>query len=123
MQKRNLRVLFAISLALIASACGTVRITDQEWCGDMGPSGASCFHTLSDQTRDIDKEQWDEERFGQICGQASAYVEFKNALLKLCADTGRCSWQVENQIRNFGNKVYRQNIRQERVRYEHSVQN
>lgn len=111
MQKKNSKLLLALLLAFSASACGTVHISDQEWCGDMGELGASCFHTLSTDTRDIDKEHWDQERYGQICGSAAAYVEFKNAVLKLCRDTGRCDYQTQQAVREFGYKVYRQTLK------------
>lgn len=105
MQKKNLKRLLAILSAFVASACGTVTITDQEWCGDMGEHGASCFYTISEESRDITKEQWDIDRFGQVCGTSAAYSEFVAALLKLCSDDNRCSWEVKKKIKDFRKNV------------------
>lgn len=65
-------------------------IRDSEWCGDAGPDGAVCATTLSDKTRDIPKDAWDEMRPGMICGSAETFAEWKASLLKLCKDSKRC---------------------------------
>jgi hypothetical protein len=75
--------------------------------GDMGKDGATCFNTLSSNSRDIPKDQWDNERFGQVCGSADAYSEFIAAILKLCADTGRCEYRIEREVKKFRRKLNR----------------
>jgi len=107
-QNKNSSVALALLLACGLSACGSrVRITDTEWCADVGASGASCFRTLSNISRDIPKAEWDEERFGQICSTADTFAEWKAALLKLCSDTGRCDYQTQEIIRRFETKAVR----------------
>lgn len=68
-------------------------IQDHELCGDKGPLGASCFHMLSDQNRKLSFDDWATARYGQICMQADAFANLKAALLKLCAESDRCTWQ------------------------------
>lgn len=104
---KSLSVVFALSLALSLSACGSrVRITDTEWCADVGAEGALCFRTLSETRRAIPKAQWDEERYGQICSTADTFAEWKAALLKLCEDTGRCDYQTQQTIQRFEQKLH-----------------
>lgn len=108
MQKNNLKLLCAILFALSLSGCGgRIKISDTEWCGDMGDYGASCFHTLSNGTRDIEKQAWDQERFGKVCTSAATLAEWKAALLKLCNDTGRCDYETKKIINEFTRKIQR----------------
>lgn len=94
-----------IGVLLISSGCGKVEIRDHEVCGDKGELGASCFHMLSDRSRKLTKGQWELERFGQLCMKAEAYANFKEALLKLCQKTGRCSFEEIKQIEAIGDLV------------------
>jgi hypothetical protein len=99
----NLKIGF-ISLLLLS--CSQVKIKDSEWCGDAGPYGASCFKTLSDNSRDIEKEEWDKERFGMICTKAENFAEWKIAILKLCKMAGRrCKYDVKQKVIRFNEKV------------------
>lgn len=68
----------------------------------MGSYGASCFRTFSGYTRDIEKAQWDKERFGQVCGKPEAYADLKAALLKLCKKSKACSYEDIKKIQSFG---------------------
>jgi len=92
--KKSSLVLFVLSL----SACGTVPINDAEWCGDMGPIGASCVFTLSDKTRDVPKDQWDVERAGMLCTSSDSFANWKAALLKLCKESDKCIWNSSNPL-------------------------
>lgn len=92
---------------LSGASCPKVPIRDHELCGDKGELGASCFHMLSDESRKLTYEEWESERFGQICMQPDAYANIKAALLKLCESSGRCSWQEKQDIKNLGKKVAR----------------
>jgi len=91
--------------ALSGASCPKVKIRDHEICGDKGAMGAKCFHTLSAQTRTLDLEQWDDERFGQLCMKADAYANLKAALLKLCDSSRRCSWEQVKAIQTLGQNV------------------
>lgn len=84
--------LCAISFAFLTS-CAEVKIHDGEWCGDIGASGASCFHTISTSARDLTKEQWDLERFGWLCTSPQSFAEWKTALLKLCDYSDICTYE------------------------------
>lgn len=100
-RKKTIRNVLLLSLALSASACSRVEIHDAEWCGDMGQSGASCFHTLSEGTRDVGKERWDQERFGMICTNVESFANWKKALLKLCRTTQKCTYRETQIIQDF----------------------
>jgi hypothetical protein len=71
----------------------------------MGSEGASCFHHLSDQERDLSKTQWDRLRFGQVCTSSRTFAEWKAAIEKLCSQSGRCTYEVEREVENFYNKI------------------
>lgn len=105
--EKNLRNVLKISLiSILLVSCSSVKIKDHEFCGDAGPLGASCFHTLTDESRDIEKEQWDQERFGMICTNAASFADWKESLLKLCKLAGkRCRYVVEKKIIEFNDKV------------------
>lgn len=92
-------------MALLLSSCGTVVIKDQEDCGDMGSLGATCFHTLSSETRDIPKAQWDDERFGMVCTKASNIADTKAAIEKLCSVSNDCTYEVKQRIDAFYNHI------------------
>lgn len=82
-----------------------MKIEDGEWCGDMGELGASCFHTLSEETRDVAKVDWDHERFGMVCTQPVNFGEWKKAILKLCKLSRRCSYDAKMKVVRFNDKV------------------
>lgn len=94
-----------ILLKLSFSGCGSIPVYDHELCGDKGELGASCFRLLSDGSRKLDFEAWQDERFGQICMTAEAFANLKTALLKLCDQTKRCDWQQVEAIKDFGKRV------------------
>jgi hypothetical protein len=93
--------LFALTVS-----CVGVDIKDAEVCADAGSEGAMCFHTLSDEARDISKIQWDEERFGMICTKAENFAEWKALILKLCRDSkGKCNNEVKSRVTSFSSRV------------------
>lgn len=98
-------LLTLFAFALSGASCPRVEIADHELCGDKGTLGASCFHTLSDETRKLDFQEWEFQRFGQICMKAEAWANFKAALLKLCESSGRCTWQQIQDIENLTKRV------------------
>ncbi len=112
MPKKNLNARFptllGFALSFLISGCGArVTITDTEWCADAGPRGAFCFHTLSDTQRRIPVEDWAEQRFGKICTDPETLAEWKAAILKLCDDTGRCDFRMEEAVQAFSHRVDR----------------
>lgn len=107
----NLRTVLVFSFALFLSSCSLVRIKDGEWCGDIGPEGASCFHTLSDKKRDIPKDTWDllaigpDHRFGKICTDQENFGEWSKAIQKLCRLTKACSYDFKKKVITFIDKT------------------
>ena len=73
----------------------------------MGSLGASCFHTLSDDTRDLSKEEWDSLRFGMVCTEAENFAEWKAALLKFCESTKKCTFEVKKVVNQLQSKLER----------------
>jgi len=67
----------------------------------MGELGASCFHTLTNETRDLTFEQWRIARFGMLCTDAQSFADWKAALLKLCSYTKKCNYQTQLLLENF----------------------
>lgn len=101
----NLKNLLVILLICVSASCAKIKISDQEYCGDIGEFGATCFHTLTEETRDIEKGAWDRERFGMICSTAETFGEMKKVVLKLCSLSKRCSKKAKKKINKFGNNL------------------
>lgn len=96
----------------MAVSCTKVHIDDIEFCGDMGPDGATCFHTLTDQPRDLTKEAWDSERFGQFCTKSEGFASLKKALEQLCHVSKDCDYKSKAQMTAFFERVQKAQIRQ-----------
>lgn len=75
----------------------------------MGIDGASCFHTLTTEQRDIPKIQWDEERFGQLCMKSQAFADFKAELEQACSPN-RCTYDQFKALRDFFDRVNTFNV-------------
>ena len=86
---------------VLLSSCAKVEIHDSEWCGDLGDEGAVCYHTLTPETREIPKADWDVERFGQLCTSAQSFAEWKETIAKLCSASKRCSYEQKEMIFQF----------------------
>lgn len=72
----------------------------------MGPLGATCFTSLSGKERDITKEQWDKDRFGQVCTQSESFAKIKATILKFCeVNKKRCEYAAVEQVEDFNNKI------------------
>lgn len=63
--------------------------------------GASCFHTLSEDSRDLDKDTWDKERFGQVCTQPQNFIDLKSNLEKLCYKNKKCTYQQKKILKKI----------------------
>jgi hypothetical protein len=90
---------------MAVSGCAHVEITDSEWCGDMGASGAECFHTLTTETHELTKVEWDTERFGMVCTKADTFADWKADIEKLCNKTGICDYQTQTSLTAFFDRV------------------
>lgn len=102
----NTKNAYAILLCwMLLSSCSTIKIKDSEFCGDMGSEGATCFKTLSGESREISPNDWDDERFGMICSSAKTFADWKKAILKLCDMTNRCEMETKKKIDDFGQNV------------------
>jgi len=88
-----------------ANSCTRVTIQDGEWCGDIGDLGAHCAHMISPAERDLNKQQWDDLRFGQVCAASSVYVNLKTVLEQLCANTNDCTYEQVQAIQQFGSRL------------------
>ena len=86
---------------VLLNSCAKVEIHDGEFCGDMGDDGAICYHTLTPETREIMKADWDVERFGQICTSASTFADWKETIEKLCSSTKRCTYEQQQAVFQF----------------------
>lgn len=97
---------------MVASSCAHVDIPDHEWCADKGTLGAHCVHTNVDAERDINKADWDNMRFGQICTNdptdkmGSTFADMKSVIEQLCnLAKKRCTYDDIESVENFFLKV------------------
>lgn len=90
---------------LLSNGCARVKIIDHEFCGDMGIDGATCAHFLTEEERDIPKDRWDEERFGQICVKSDVYSDWKSVIEKLCSSSGKCDYETKKALSTFFLKI------------------
>ena len=95
-----------IGMALLSlSACATVELKDFEACGDKVDLGATCFHSLTPETRKLTKEEWDKIRFGRISLHIDAFLYMKSAIEKLCSVSDRCTYEEKEQLSDFFSRV------------------
>lgn len=95
-----------ISFVFLLASCARVKVKDSEWCGDIGSYGASCFHTLTDETREVSLKEWEQERFGMICTKADNFADWKITILKLCRIAKfRCTYDSKTKMVQFIGKV------------------
>jgi len=90
---------------ILSGASCQVKLEDHEVCGDKGELGAKCFHLKSAGTRALSYEEWEEERFGQLCMKDTAFANLKKAILKLCDQTKRCTWEELQVIQKFDTRI------------------
>lgn len=99
--KRNLLILSVLNLV----SCTQIKIKNQEYCGDAGPLGATCFNTLTDDTRDLTPSEWDDVRFGMVCSKAEAYTENVAIIQKACRICKCCTYDAKKKIMKFKEQV------------------
>ena len=95
-----MRILF-ICATLLLTNCTNVVVKDSEWCADAGKLGASCWHTLNDKSRDIKKEDWDKERFGEVCATPQAFADMQAVIEIFCQNTGQCTEEAQTTVNRF----------------------
>ena len=87
---------------LLLNACVQVPITDSMWCGSLGASGASCAHTLTDQTQQMSLQEfavwWNDLSNPKVATTLAALTELKADLEKLCTFSGDCSVQTQTAV-------------------------
>lgn len=88
----------------------------------MGSEGAACFHSFSDESRELTKEQWDKERFGQICSDSDAFANWKKAILKLCRVSKMCTYEDRAALRKLSNFLYEHEVRVQKILSERNAQ-
>lgn len=71
----------------------------------MGNLGASCFHTLSEGSRDLAPAEWDAERFGMVCTKAENFSDWEAAIRKLCRLSKSCTYNVKTKVATFSKRV------------------
>lgn len=64
-----------------------VSIKNERWFGDVGPSGAVWFETLTDEQGSISKAEWDQMRIGMACISTDTLAQIKSEIEKLCSAT------------------------------------
>lgn len=91
-----------LSTALFIGAtlsCGHITVFDREFCGDLGPEGAHCAHTLINKKRDIAKAQWDKERIGMLCTSSQAFTDGETAIDQFCTAYNICDFETRESLR------------------------
>lgn len=103
-----LKIAYVILFVSLLSSCSTVEVKDTEWCSDLGIQGAYCFNTLSTDSREVAKEEWDKERVGMLCTSSDDFAEWKAVILKLCRYAGRrCTYEDKIRIQTYLNNFQR----------------
>jgi len=112
--KRSMVISFALAFLLPLNGCNQVPIKNNEFCADAGQFGASCFHSLSDDERDIPKATWDiptvdpSHRFGMVCTSTDAFTNWQKAIEILCQNhQTECDFETKQAIQIFLSKVKR----------------
>jgi hypothetical protein len=97
--KRLLIPLFLGMVALLLSGCIEVTIQDHTIYVDMGSLGAHSRTTLSNQSQDISKSQWDDMRIGMLCMTPDTYADWKEVIEKLCSKSNTCKYQITPTVK------------------------
>jgi len=79
---------------------------DEEVVADLGAAGGYAVHTLTDQTRDIPKAEWDRERVGYLCVNSTAFNDAQTALDQLCQETNLCDYQTRDAIQKASLRIH-----------------
>jgi hypothetical protein len=105
---RRLALSASLTALFAFSGCSTVKIEDFEYCNDLGFQGAACDRFLTDKPRRIDKDEWDDLRFGQYCMSGTAYAGIKREIEQLCSSRRDiCDYETEQAMRAFFKRMDR----------------
>lgn len=95
---KKLKSAFVILFVSLLNSCANIKISDSEWCGDLGAEGASCFHTLSDKQRNLNRPSWEEERVGMVCTSPKTFSDWQSTIMKLCIASKRCKFEKNKAV-------------------------
>ena len=100
-------LLTLLFIVVVFSGCGTVTVYDQEVCGDLGQAGAHCAHTLTNQTRDISKANWDIERVGYLCMNSQSFTDQETAVDEFCNNNqSLCDYQTRVALQTSLHRIH-----------------
>ncbi len=100
----KLNMLISLVFVSLLLSC-TVPVKNNEFCADMGVDGAACFHTLSKDSRDLKKADWDKARFGMICESTDVFANIKDIIDTLCQNSGQCTYEQQQAEAQFFDKL------------------
>lgn len=69
------------------------------------------MNTLNSDSREISKEVWDkiaigpDHRFGKVCTSGDNFADIKDALLKLCKASKRCTYNEKKKVITFFDEI------------------
>lgn len=97
-----------VLLGLSISGCPSVQIKDEEVCGSLASKGATCFHTLTEESRTMTLQEfaawWNDLSDPKIATRASAFADAKAALETLCSINNVCTYEQKQVIAKLSNK-------------------
>lgn len=98
-----------ILILLACAGCTKVVIKDSVWYGSLGPLGASGFHTLTTGQESLSLSQWaqkwDDLNHPLVCTSVDTLADWKADLEKLCSSGKRCTYEEQQALTNFYQKV------------------
>lgn len=102
-------LLLSIGMALpLLVSCTGVTISDEIWCGSLGPEGAVCFHTLTNDTETMTLQQfavwWDDTTDPKVATSTKNLLAIKSAIEKFCSDE-TCSYDMTAQVNSISQKL------------------
>ncbi len=75
--------------SFVLSAC-SLEVPNVNWYRDKGPLGARMTNTVSGESKDISKPEWDEIRFGMFCTDEMSFAKYQKFIEDACAMTKKC---------------------------------
>jgi len=84
-------------ILFLITGCSHLDVFDVNACGDLGPDGAHCAHTLTSVKTDIPKAQWDITRVGWMCMDAADFNNTETALDQACVWI-KCTYKQQQQM-------------------------
>lgn len=122
LKRKFARALLVLSTCVLTASCAHIKIDNAEFCTDLGDTGAVCNKTLSHEPRDLSKQQWDQERFGQMCTSIDTVENWRAAILKACTKI-KCTYDDKKALHNMEQKLIIQNKIVEAVEVQNETAN